>query len=331
MTRNSLEDQVTGQIEDLSQTLSQSLIWLDVDAGVDDAQGVMLCLGTTHVNTLGISCCFGNVDVNQVGKNVARILHVCEQESIPYYIGASKNILGQPRETTDWHGEDGLGDTVHFEHSPQCPEPCVGSAAVKLIEAVNAHPKKVTVVATGPLTNIALACLLDPEFPSKCASLVVMGGAVKSEGNTTPSGEYNFVCDPEAAYICLNAFERVKLLPWELMLRHQLEWETVEKWISKPTLRSCFLNSILQKLIASEKGRGNKFIACDPIAVAAAIHPCLVTKSTHVHLTIELQGKLTRGQCVVDWHSLLNQPCNVELVDEIDLATFSEMMDRATN
>jgi len=228
-------------------------VWLDVDCGVDDALGVMLGVRFNSAIVLGVSCVYGNVAVEQVGRNVARVLHVCERPDVPFYLGASKNILRQERVITDFHGTDGLGDAAAFEHGQHCPEPKPGSAVLHMIEAVNAHPKQVNVIATGPLTNIALACLLDTEFATNVASVVVMGGAVKSEGNTTPSGEYNMVCDPEAAHICLNSFDRMVLLPWELMERHQLDWPVVERWTSKSSPRSEFMRSILQKCIVAEK------------------------------------------------------------------------------
>eukprot|EP00959_Pyramimonas_sp_CCMP1952_P005850 122440-Pyramimonas_sp.AAC.1 len=269
------------------ENVAPSYVWLDVDCGIDDAQGVMLCLRAHHsANLLGISCVYGNVAVEQVGRNVGRILHVCERPDVPYYLGASRNILTQGRVITDFHGQDGLGDAGDFEHGPHCPEPREGSAVTRMIEAVNAHPKQVALIATGPLTNIALACLLDTDFASKVGSFTVMGGAVKGEGNTTPSGEYNFVADPEAAHICLKLFDRTLLLSWELMVRHQIDWEVVERWTRKGNPRSRFLRSILENLMVAEKLAR----LIEQLMAATMIEGC------------DMTGQLTRGQSIVDWY-----------------------------
>lgn len=307
-----------------------SHIWLDVDVGIDDAQGVMLGLTTPGVTVVGISCVAGNVGVDAVARNVARLLHACERPDVPFYVGASKNILGHNLDAAYFHGMDGLGDSSEFPHCPKCPSPVPGSAVMHLIDAVNTHPQKLTVVALGPLTNLALACRIDPQFASKVRRLVVMGGSSKAEGNTSATAEFNFLADPEAAYMTLQSFSRITLLPWELMVSHAIDWEHVTKWTSKPSPSSRFFKSIVENIMLSEKEKGYDFIACDPMAVAAAVDPTFITQSRLVHVTVELQGQVTRGQSVVDWNSHLKGPKNVTLVEKVDMARFHEMMDRAT-
>mmetsp|Transcript_28544 Transcript_28544/g.53888 ORF Transcript_28544/g.53888 Transcript_28544/m.53888 type:complete len:162 (+) Transcript_28544:445-930(+) len=148
----------------------------------------MLSLAWPGTNVIGVSCVAGNTDLQQVGRNVARVLHVCNRDDVPFYMGAAKSILGGDMSASYFHGKDGLGDCTEMPHTSTCPEPSPGSAIVHLIDAVSARPKEVTVIACGPLTNIALACRLDPEFPNKVGRLVVMGGASKSQGNTTATG-----------------------------------------------------------------------------------------------------------------------------------------------
>ena len=109
-----------------------------------------------------------------------------------------------------------------------------------------------TVVALGPLTNVALACRLAPDFPNR-VKLVVMGGATAAQGNQGPASEFNFVCDPEAASICLLKFPTVTLLPWELMVKHTLKWERVDAWTSRDNPRSKFLFHMLEKLAVRER------------------------------------------------------------------------------
>lgn len=303
-------------------------VWLDVDAGVDDAQAIMLCLAAPGVEIVGISCVAGNVALQQVLVNVARILSVCRRNDVPFYAGADGNLLGRPRVETLWHGEDGLGDFAYHAHGPHCPQPQPQSAVTALVDAANNDAKPLTVVALGPLTNVALACRIAPDFPSK-VSLVVMGGAITARGNQGPASEFNFECDPEAASICLRLFPTVTLLPWELMLKHTLPWERVEAWTSRENERSTFLRHMLEKVAAREKERGDDFVACDPVALAVALEPTLVTAATMVHVAVELAGEVTRGQSVVDWHGVLKDGRkSVRLVEGVDMERFCVLMDR---
>ncbi|KAG7261165.1 hypothetical protein CRUP_011994, partial [Coryphaenoides rupestris] len=146
---------------------------------------------------------------------------------IPVYRGCAEPLLGAVLEASHFHGEDGLGDAP----DPQAPgldglQP--GGAVEAIIRLVNENPGEVHLVATGPLTNLALAVKLDPALPDKLKALFIMGGNIESRGNKTVCGEFNFVADPEAAFIVLTRFRcRTFIASWEFCARSQLPWVVV--------------------------------------------------------------------------------------------------------
>eukprot|EP00898_Chlorokybus_atmophyticus_P007110 jgi/Chlat1/73/Chrsp1S08773 len=313
-------------------------VWLDCDCGVDDALGILLALCLPEVEVVGISCVAGNVGVEQVAKNVARMLTLADRVDVPFYIGASAPILGPNGiGNNGWFGKDGLNDAKDASPHPHSvtASPSPGYASVRLVEEANKEDSRdLVLIATGPLTNIALACRLDPAFPSRVGRFCVMGGAVEAPGNTPNSctAEFNFLCDPEAAFICLHSFPDTKLLSIDCAEKHPLSWQWFEQWISKDTAkaRAAFAYAIMWN--SREAARASNepgWVAWDPLAVAAALIPGAVLTSTKFYIDVELAGKHTRGQCVVDWKGIMRKEPNVTLVTSMDDKLFLHWMDVA--
>ncbi|KAK9814425.1 hypothetical protein WJX72_005766 [[Myrmecia] bisecta] len=304
-------------------------LWIDCDAGVDDAQGLMLALAAPGVDVVGISIVHGNVDVTKVSKNVARILTLCDRQDIPYYVGADEPLLGQPMDASFFHGEDGLGDvpSVAPAYDTLTLEPAAGIAAVKLSEAAQHWNGCLEVVAIGPLTNIALACKLDQNFPKRVAALYVMGGA-ETRGNISPTAEFNFHCDPEAAHLVLKKFHNTVMVTWDCTMAHALPWSLVDRWLETDTPKGRFANAASKASVRLEKSRGYEgWVVCDPYAVAIACCSEVMMESKLLSCTIEVQGSaLTRGQSVFDWNNILGGKPNVQLVTKIDVDAFQKLL-----
>lgn len=296
---------------------------IDCDAGIDDAQAIMIAL-SQEVDILGITCTFGNVDVDQVIKNVFKVLEVCGRTDIPVYKGAYQPLLGSHFEKTLYHGMDGLGDASGIK-DPENHHLPKTHAAQAMVQIINDNPAEVVIVALGPLTNLALASHLDAEFTSKVKQVFVMGGCIHSKGNHTVTAEFNFCVDPEAAHIFLNEFKcPISLVSWEMCLDHPMEWEFFDRYLNVGTKKSDFMKKISTKIKESEGG--GPFIDCDPFPLCAAIKPEIVLQEKLVHATVEVHGSLTRGQMVVDWGGKLKKECNVRLLEKMDLNLFMEMM-----
>lgn len=200
-----------------------------------------------------------------------------------------------------------------------------------LIRLIGQYPGEITLVPIGPLTNIALACRLDPTISSKLKNVVIMGGNFEAKGNTYVSAEFNFHFDVEAAHIVLNQLTcPVSLVTWEFCLNHAFPWEFYDRYCGQGTKKSDFVQKISHKssIFYKQKraGMGRGYTCCDPLAVAVAVQPDIVTKETSVFATVELHGHLTRGQMVVDWRGHLGQKHNVMIVQEINLEAHKTLM-----
>ena len=181
------------------------VVW-DMDPGIDDALALVLALKSPEVQVLGITTVAGNAPVEMTSANARRVLEYLNARGIPVATGAA-NPLNQPLEDAlSYHGPDGLGNCG-------LPSPLTRLYSAKawdfLAPLVLNAPGEVTLVATGPLTNVAYAFELHPELPGLLARLVLMGGAYGltpyGKGNQTPYAEFNIWQDPEAAHIVFNS------------------------------------------------------------------------------------------------------------------------------
>ena len=179
---------------------------LDMDPGIDDALALLLALRSPEIQVLGITTVAGNAPVEMTSANARRVLEYLGVSDIPVAMGAAKPLKHTLVNALDYHGPDGLG---------QCSLPPPGlplhpaKAWDFLAQLISQAPGEITLVATGPLTNVALAFQYHPELPKLLAGLVLMGGAYSltpyGKGNQTPFAEFNIWQDPEAARIVFSS------------------------------------------------------------------------------------------------------------------------------
>jgi inosine-uridine nucleoside N-ribohydrolase len=300
---------------------------VDTDPGVDDALALMLAFAHAGAKVEAITVVAGNVGLERTVANACTILDVLNVSlaQTPVFRGCDRSLLGDRVAATS-HGADGLGD-CHFPPSSRPVE--AEHAALALVRLANESPGELTLVTLGPLTNLAVAISLDPDLPRKYRRLVVMGGAVRATGNMPrPSTEFNVSSDPEAAAVVLERWPGVVLVPWETAMTCIVGIDRLRDIWSAPGARAQFVRMITARkpsLVLEQFGVAGMF-AADPVAMAVAIQPEIVTRSEHRHLTVELGGKHTRGQTTVDWFSLGGEKPNVELILELDGDRFSELL-----
>ncbi|KAG7503364.1 hypothetical protein JOB18_037353 [Solea senegalensis] len=193
----------------------------------------------------------------------------------------------------------------------------------------------VTLVATAPLTNLAVAVEVDPSLPEKLKALYIMGGNTESRGNITPCGEFNFVADSEAAHIVLDRYTcPTYIATWEFSCRNILPWSFCDTWLAQDSDKARFMERIFQhtrEMVQTERYQkelvaGSGFNSCDSYALAAAIDNTLVTESEQVAVTVELEGKYTRGMMVLDYLDLLHKKHKVFIMKKFDLERFRQML-----
>jgi inosine-uridine nucleoside N-ribohydrolase len=300
---------------------------VDTDPGVDDAMALMLAVAHVGATIEAITVVAGNVGLERTLANACTILDVlgAGPAAPPVFRGCDRSLLGDRVEATS-HGADGLGD-CHFPPSSRQVE--AEHASLALVRLASESPGELTLVALGPLTNLALAMSLAPDLPRKYRRLVVMGGAVRATGNMpNPSTEFNVSSDPEAAAVVLERWPGVALVPWETAMSCVIGVDRLREMWSAPGARAHFVRMITARkpsLALEQFGVAGMF-AADPVAMAVALAPGIVTRSEHRHVTVELAGRRTRGQTTVDWFGFGGEPPGVEVILEVDGDRFWEML-----
>jgi inosine-uridine nucleoside N-ribohydrolase len=244
---------------------------LDVDTGVDDALAIAFAIRTGAV-LLGISTVAGNVNVDLATENTRRVLSHLGADSIPVHRGASRPLAVTYRDAAHVHGENGLGGVVLPES--RAPESGINGVQA-ILDAAARHAGELVVVATGPLTNIAMALSLRPAIVRQLRSLVIMGGAFSVPGNVTPHAEFNIYADPHAAAQVLAA-------DWSdaVIVGLDVTHQTVlarEQWsrIDASTGPAAYLAQRIAERTFAERGMGG-FYLHDPLAMAVALDRSLV-------------------------------------------------------
>ncbi|XP_029005181.1 inosine-uridine preferring nucleoside hydrolase isoform X2 [Betta splendens] len=316
--------------------MAKKLVIIDTDCGIDDAQALMMALAAPNIQILGVTCVFGNTCVQNVCQNVLRVLSVCEREGIPVFRGCAGPLVGASSPPTDHFGTDGLGDVIK-DRDPQWEEKSQREHAVDaMIRLVSENQKQVSLVALGPLTNLAVAVKLDPCFPKKLKDLYIMGGNMEGKGNLTLNAEFNFAMDPESAYIVLEEFLcPTYLASWEYACRNKLTWEFFEELINQDAPAARFMKTITSKCWAYSKEAmvskrdvyfGSGFVSYDAYAMAACIDGAVVTESIQCPVRVELQGLMSRGMLTLDRTNALKKSHSVFVLTKCDTAKFSRLL-----
>lgn len=291
---------------------------IDTDAGVDDAQAILLALAAPTVDLIGITTLTGNVHINHVNPNVLTILEIVGRD-VPVYAGIDRPLISEWEDAAEFHGEDGLGG---YTNRPALTRSIQQEHAVMaLLRLSREHAGEITLVALGPLTNIATAIRIDPEFPSRIKKFVFMGGTIAAHGNTPNlTAEYNIYTDPEAAFITLQAFPESTMLSWETTLTHGFSWDQFNTLCAMNTKAGTFFKNISSRtgIELRDHYKRPAYLLPDPLAMAITLKPELITETTHNFVTVELNGAHTRGQTVVDYIKNGRHTPNVHIVHRLD-------------
>jgi purine nucleosidase/pyrimidine-specific ribonucleoside hydrolase len=280
--------------------VNKSKIILDTDAGVDDAMAIILALRSPELEVMAITTVSGNVHVDHCTKNVLRILSLLECERYPVVArGEDKPLKKKPLELPSIHGNDGLGD-LGDDYYPKLNWALLSEMnAIDLIsETISQNPNEITIIALGPLTNIARAIQTYPLSISKAKEIIFMGGAVNVPGNIPPgAAEFNIYIDPHAAETVLGFCVPVTMVPLDVTHEVKLMRQTVQK-----ELGVCrgkiprFIVDITHNYMdfyRHDQGHDGCYLH-DPLAVGTVIDPSLM-KMEQMKIYIETEGKVCSG------------------------------------
>jgi purine nucleosidase len=271
---------------------------IDTDTASDDAVALIMALRSPQVEVLAITTVAGNVDVHQASRNALYTAQLCDSR-VPVFMGVEKP-LKRAHVGAEWfHGRDGLGDHGYGPPRRTVEKQNAVDAIIEMIEACPA----LLMVTLGPLTNVALAVQKKPSIAAKVSRCVVMGGALCCEGNVTPAAEYNMWCDPEAARIVVRSGLPIELVGWHLCRGDALlSASDIQEVLDLGTPVAEFAiacNSVAQEAILKQTGEHGISLP-DPVAMAVAIDPSIVTSESAHFVEVETESELTRGMTVVD-------------------------------
>lgn len=297
---------------------------LDVDTGIDDALGIMLAVKSGRFDVLGITTVNGNVSLEQATENTGKVLQLLGvEEQISVIKGAAKPLVRSSYFEHRVHGADGIGGalTDMRVHIP----PAAGFGPDFIVEQVRQHPGEVTLLMTGPLTNLALAVLKYPQLTSEVKEVIVMGGVVKGFGNVTPTAEYNMYVDPEAAKVVMHAgFPRLTLVGLDVTRQALLSEEHIDQLGDTPIGRYVRQSTAAYRQRYFERNGVRACALHDPLAIGVALQRELVTIIPY-YVDVETRSELCDGQTVCDFQNRLNKEANVLVCTEVDAEGFLQL------
>jgi inosine-uridine nucleoside N-ribohydrolase len=294
-------------------------VLLDCDPGHDDALAIMLAAASPVIDLLGITTVAGNQTLPKTTLNARRVATVAGITSVPIAAGRAEPLHGRLRPAADIHGETGLDGPAFGEPAVQV-EP---AGAIEFMRRVLLQADRpVTLVATGPLTNVAALLLAHPEVAGGLREIVIMGGSTE-RGNVTPYAEFNIYTDPEAAGIVIGSGLPVTMCGLNVTHQALATGDVLDRIaaLGTPLARTCvelltFFAGTYRRVFGFEAPPLH-----DPVAVARVIDPALVTV-VEANVAVELTGTHTRGATVVDLHAVTGRPPNAQVAVGLDADRF---------
>jgi inosine-uridine nucleoside N-ribohydrolase len=304
--------------------MSPTLVILDVDPGHDDAVAIMLACGAPGLDLLAVTTVAGNVPLEKTTRNALRVLSLIGHTDIPVAAGAPSPLHRPLRTAENIHGESGLD-------GPEIPdssfEPHKRGAADLIADTLREAPEPVTLIPTGPLTNVATLLREHPELKDRVAHISLMGGSI-GLGNTTPAAEFNIYVDPEAAREVFDSGLPITMSG--LDVTHQAGTGPAER----ENLRSLGqVGGVVAELLEFFAGTYERIYGFavpplhDPVAVAAVLEPRLL-KTRPMRVDVECESELTRGETVCDFYGVSGKPPDAEVGVELDREGFFDLLYR---
>ncbi len=296
---------------------------IDCDPGHDDALALLLAAGDPRLRLLGVTTVAGNQTLEKTTRNALRILAVAGVADVPVAAGCDRPLVGDLTVAEDIHGSSGLD-------GPDLDVPVAAVADVHGVELMRrlivGAAEPVTLIATGPLTNVALLLRSHPEVTPHVRRIVFMGGST-DRGNTTPYGEFNIVTDPEAADIVLRSGLPATMIGLNVTHQALATAEIIAEFQGLGTR----LGTICADLMMFFAGAYQRVFGFehppvhDPIAVAAVIDPSMV-RTVAAPVAVELAGTYTRGATVVDLHRRTARIPNADVAVGLEVDAFWRLL-----
>ena len=298
---------------------------LDIDPGIDDAVALTLALFDPDVEVVAVTATGGNVSPEQATRNVQAVIEQLDPPRLPRIGVATAPDDGLPLVNRTIYGADGLGNAnfqvaeLHHRHP----------AEKVICDEVRAAPEQITIIALGPLTNVARALARDPGLALLINQLVMMGGTFGGPGNVTPAAEFNVYCDPASARSVFRSTATKTLIPLDITRQVMMTYDLLDQLPAENTRAGRLLRRILTFAFRSyrqEYGMEGIYLH-DVVAMQAALHPELF----EIEMTagdVETAGDLTMGATVFDRRRIPEWRPNVAVATRLDVPAVTDLIVR---
>ncbi len=296
-------------------------IILDGDPGHDDAIAWVLAAASPELDIRAVTSCCGNQTIEKTTYNAQRICTLIDLH-VPTAMGHKRPLISEPIIAPTVHGESGLD-------GPALPEPdfeLVHMDAVTLMaKVIRESEEPITLVPTGPLTNIAALLLAHPELKSKIAHISLMGGGVQY-GNWTPAAEFNILVDPEAADVVFRSGIPITMAGLDVTEKAMIFPEDFERIRALGNRVAVIVAEWLEFFYQFHRGLGYEGAPVhDAVAVAALLKPELM-ESKDLYVQVETTGDLCKGATVADFRGVLGKAPNAKVLMGIDRQGFVDLL-----
>jgi len=306
--------------------MTRKTILIDCDPGQDDAVMLLLAFGARDaLDIVGITTVAGNVPLAKTQRNARIICELAGVTDIPVFAGCERPMMRHLVTAEEVHGREGIDGTDIYE--PDLPLQTQHAVDYIVEKLMIAGDDSITLVPTGPLTNIGMAIVREPRILPKIHEIVLMGGAMREGGNTTPSAEFNIFVDPHAADIVFQCGRPIVAMP--LDVTHQVvttsartaAFAKIGNRVGKSVQAMMeFYNRFDEEKYGTDGGPLH-----DPCTIAYLLDPALFTGKS-VNVTIETQLELTMGQTVTDFWGVTDRAPNTNWIHGVDAAGFFELL-----
>lgn len=311
----------------MTQIVSKQKMWIDTDTASDDAVALILALKSPTTNVIGISIVAGNVPIDLGVQAALYTIEMCRVK-VPVHVGAVKPLVRSFASAQNVHGTDGMGDIGLKLNGRQ---PTSQDAVRQIIETFRSAKGEIDLVTLGPLTNIALALSIEPEFAKWVRRCVIMGGTGVLPGNVTIASEFNVWADPESARIVFDSELPLEMVGWDVSVADAVISDELAVEFGALSDLGKFAMSIQRQVreFCRTETKLDGFDLPDPIAMSVAIDSSMSSFEVQRHVRVHLGDGDTRGQTVIDHLDVLGRSHNCRVVLRVDRERFIAMIRNA--
>ena len=294
-----------------NSNMTPKRIIIDTDPGIDDSLAILLALASPEVQLEGLTVVHGNSSTEQGTINALSVLELVDAADIPVARGCELPLVQPSLLAPETHGNTGLGYA-------QLPEPrskpIVQDGCDFLIERIMSNPGEITLVAIGALTNVALAVRKEPRIVKAVKELLIMGGAVRHEGNTTPLAEFNTYVDPHAAHIVFHSGMPITLTPLDVTYQCILLADDVKRIKQAGTDIPAFIEDATRFYMEfHDEYQGIQgCVINDPLTLALTFAPELCDYEEH-YVDVDISGGVSMGKTFADFYKMTGKPANMKV------------------